>query len=242
MIETLAKAAEVAAEAAESSSGAEIDPDTRIETESTSSETVAETEVDPDAQVVDSASDKTAETGLGATEESCDDSPEKNGECLSTYEERLKQTPAEGDRGHWTGERGESKYIPTDEEVKDILADYGMDGIDYKDGIPDFSKCSEATVEIDNMSSDRKGKGGNFEQCDEKCAEQWNAEARDGKTDWTARDVANWRRENHYSWHECNDRKTCQLVPTKVNDYFGHLGGVGECNIAEKKQEDLFDE
>ena len=72
-------------------------------------------------------------------------------------------------------------------------------------------------------------------------AEQWNAEARDGKTDWTARDVANWRRENHYSWHECNDRKTCQLVPTKVNDYFGHLGGVGECNIAEKKQEDIWE-
>ena len=179
------------------------------------------------------------DSDLDAAEETRDDSPEKNGECLSTYEERLKQTPAEGDRGHWTGERGESRYIPTDEEIKKILADYGMDGVDYKDGIPDFSKCSEATVEIDDMSSNRNK---NFEQCDEKCAEQWNAEARDGKTDWTARDVANWRRENHYSWHECNDRKTCQLVPTKVNDYFGHLGGVGECNIAEKKQEDLFDE
>lgn len=187
-------------------------------------------------------SDDAADTVLDTAEETSDDSPEKNGECLSTYEERLKQTPAEGDRGHWTGERGESKYIPTDEEVKEILADYGMDGVDYKNGIPDFSNCAEATVEIDNMSSDRKGKGGNFEQCNQKCAEQWNAEARDGKTDWTARDVADWYRDNHYSWHECNDRKTCQLVPTKVNDYFGHLGGVGECNIAEKKQEDLFDE
>lgn len=184
-------------------------------------------------------SDVNAESDADGASEASDDSPEKNGEYLSTYEERLKQTPAEGDRGSWTGERGESKYIPTDEEVKAILAEYGMDGIEYKDGIPDFSKCSEATVEIDNMSSNRNK---NFEQCDEKCAEQWNAEARDGKTDWTARDVANWRRENHYSWHECNDRKTCQLVPTKVNDYFGHLGGVGECNIAEKKQEDLFDE
>lgn len=199
-------------------------------------------ELSPRMETEDSlpdGSDVNTESDADGASEASDDTPEKNGECLSTYEERLKQTPAEGDRGSWTGERGESKYIPTDEEVKAILAEYGMDGIEYKDGIPDFSKCSEATVEIDNMSSNRNK---NFEQCDEKCAEQWNAEARDGKTDWTARDVANWRRENHYSWHECNDRKTCQLVPTKVNDYFGHLGGVGECNIAEKKQEDLFDE
>ncbi len=202
----------------------------RMETEDSLPEG-SDVNAESDADGVSSDADEASEAS--------DDSPEKNGECLSTYEERLKQTPAEGDRGSWTGERGESKYIPTDEEVKAILAEYGMDGIEYKDGIPDFSKCSEATVEIDNMSSNRNK---NFEQCDEKCAEQWNAEARDGKTDWTARDVANWRRENHYSWHECNDRKTCQLVPTKVNDYFGHLGGVGECNIAEKKQEDLFDE
>lgn len=239
MIEALAKVAEVATEAAESSSGAEIDPDARIETENSDSDTSPNAEVDPDARIEDGASDDVTDSELNAAEEARDVSPEKNGECLSTYEERLKQTPAEGDRGSWTGERGESKYIPTNEEVKEILADYGMDGVDYKDGIPDFSKCSEATVEIDDMSSNRNK---NFEQCDEKCAEQWNAEARDGKTDWTARDVANWRRENHYSWHECNDRKTCQLVSTKVNDYFGHLGGVGECNIAEKKQEDLFDE
>lgn len=164
---------------------------------------------------------------------------DENVEYLSSYDERLKQTPSEGDRGSWTGNRGESKYISTDKEVNEILAEYGMDGVSYEDGIPDFSKCSEATVEIDDMSSNRNK---NFEQCDEKCAEKWNEEARDGKTDWAARDVANWRRENHYSWHECNDRKTCQLVPTKVNDYFGHFGGVGECNIAEKKQEELFDE
>ena len=42
--------------------------------------------------------------------------------------------------------------------------------------------------------------------------------------------------------------KTCQLVPTEINDYFGHLGGVGECNRAgrvgdtNKKQEVSFDE
>lgn len=97
---------------------------------------------------------------------------------------------------------------------------------------------------IDNMSENRYGKGGNFEQCDQKCADQWNKEGRDGKNDWTARDVANWRKENGYTWHERNDMKTCDLIPTKINDYFGHLGGVGECKRRddENSKDGGFDE
>lgn len=183
--------------------------------------------------------------------ETTDNAEEKNdaSDYPSSYDERLKQTPLEGERGRWDGERGESKYTPSDPDIQEILDKYGMDGIEYKDGIPDFSGCSEATVEIDNMTANRNiGEDSNFAQADQKCAEQWNQEKRDGRDDWTARDVANWRRENHYSWHECNDMKTCQLVPTEINDYFGHLGGVGECNRAgrvgdiNKKQEVSFDE
>jgi len=159
---------------------------------------------------------------------------------LSNYEERIKQTPTDknNERGYWEDERSESKYIPSDEKIKEILTKYGLDGIEYRNGTPDFSGCSESTIEIDNMTENRSI---NFEQADEKCAAQWNKEGRDGKTDWTARDVANWRRENGYSWHECNDRKTCQLVPTEINDYFGHFGGVGECKKA-NSQEEGFDE
>lgn len=145
----------------------------------------------------------------------------------STYDERLKQTPKDGtDRGEWDEERGESKFIPTEEKIKVILDKYGLDGINYKNGIPDFSECSESTVEIDDMTENRAK---NFKQCDEKCAEQWNKEGRDGRSDWTPRDVAKWREDNGYSWHERNDMKTCDLVPTEINDYFGHLGGVSEC-------------
>ncbi|MDC7278051.1 HNH endonuclease [Butyrivibrio fibrisolvens] len=165
-------------------------------------------------------------------------------ETPSTYEERIKQSPSDAkqERGTWEGERGESKYIPNDESVKEILDKYGLDGITYKDGQPDFSQCSEGTVEIDKMTDVRTdNKGANFEQCDAKCADLWNQQARDGKTDWTADDVKAWRRENHYSWHERNDMKTCDLVPTKINDYFGHLGGVGECKKILRDVEDIFD-
>lgn len=151
----------------------------------------------------------------------------KENNYLSTYDERLKRTPRDdGDRGDWKGDRGESKFIPNDSEIQKLLEKNSLDGIEYDDGIPDFSEVSESTVEIDNMTENRAE---NFMQCDEKCAEQWNKEARDGKTDWTARDVARWRKDNGYSWHERNDMRTCDLIPTIINTYFGHLGGVSEC-------------
>ena len=156
----------------------------------------------------------------------------------SSYMERIQQTPKDGELGYWTGERGESVFIPKDPAMKEFLARYGREGIEYKNGIPDFSFCSECDAEIDYMSPDRDR---NFSQADIKCAEQWNAEAKFGKSDWTPRDVAQWRRENGYSWHECNDRKTCQLVPTDVNGYFGHLGGVAECKRANINKGDIFD-
>lgn len=61
-----------------------------------------------------------------------------------------------------------------------------MNGIEYKNAEADFSKCAEATVSIENMTSNRSD---NFQQADVKCAEQWNAAGKDGKTDWTANGV-----------------------------------------------------
>lgn len=151
---------------------------------------------------------------------------EKNSELYSTYKERIDHTPVDGERGYYLGERGESEYIPTDKEMKELLATRGKEGITYTDGIPDFSDFSESTVEIENMTENRAE---NFKQCDSKCAEQWNKEGKDGKTDWTARDVKEWRQENGYTWHEKNDMKTCELIPSELNEYFGHLGGVSEC-------------
>lgn len=151
-------------------------------------------------------------------------------ELMSTYKERLDRTPRESsERGQWAGERGESIFVPNDPEIQEIMEQFESEGIQYKNGIPDFSSFSECTVEIKNMSADREGPGKNFDQCDHACTKQWNLESHAGKTDWSAAQVRAWRKGNGYSWHERNDMKTCDLIPTKVNDYFGHLGGVGEC-------------
>lgn len=147
----------------------------------------------------------------------------------TTYEERINQTPVEN--GEWTGERGESRFISDSDEVSAYLKEANVDGVNYKDGCPDFKPFSKGEVEIPSMSPDRYTKMGNFEQADAALAQQ-----RGGGC--TARDVANWRRSNDYTWHELNDMKTCQKVPRSINKVYGHLGGVSEC----KHREDMMNE
>ena len=145
----------------------------------------------------------------------------------STLEERIKKTPKENTtRGNWTGDRGESWYIPTDKSIIDILHVFELNGILYREGIPDFSVCAKVTVSIENMNEIRRE---NFRKCDIKCAEIWSREKYKGKSRWTPSDVKQWRKENGYTWHERNDMVICDLVPTKINRFFGHLGGVSEC-------------
>lgn len=160
------------------------------------------------------------------------------------YETRKSKTPIDGIRGQWEGERGESKYVPADQTdagkaANDKLAKKGMDGIEYKNGEPNFSECAEATVVIDYMTEHRNDyydaegnyTSGNFSQADVKCAEQWNKSQRDGRTDWKAEDIREWRRENNYSWHERCDTRTMDLVSYDIHSYFSHSGGCAVCRV-----------
>lgn len=145
----------------------------------------------------------------------------------STYAERLQQTPI--NNGQWLGERGESIFISENQEVNAILEPYGIEGIVYQDCIPDFSGVARAEVTIDNMTDARYD---NFRQASIEAAKQRGCEPRD---------VANWMTDNGYTWHECNDQKTCQKIPSSVNAAFGHLGGVSEYKLAHKEGA-VFDE
>lgn len=155
----------------------------------------------------------------------------------STYKERLDRTPTtDNSHGKWSGDRGESMFIPTADRVREILRNKGLKGIEYKNGIPDFDLIAEAKVIIQGMSQHRHsliGENGerivgNYEKADIECAKAWNLEQRDGKDDWTHQDVKKWREANEYTWHEHNDMKTCSLVPTEAHDVCRHLGGVSE--------------
>jgi hypothetical protein len=84
----------------------------------------------------------------------------------------------------------------------------------FKDGYPDFSEISKGDVRIDDFSTDRTK---NFAQADMKFAEQKNM---------APEDVSSWRKENRHTWHECEDMRTMQLVPSEVHGNIAHSGGV----------------
>lgn len=139
--------------------------------------------------------------------------------------------PKEG--GEWCGKAGDSTWLPNEEEIPkrplgnektwgEILKKYEVDGIEFKDGEPDFTPFSEGTVEIEDFTDDRNA---NFTQADEKLAEQWTAEGKDGK-EWTAQDIKEYRKENQLSWHERSDMKTLDLTPQEVHGNVPHSGGI----------------
>jgi hypothetical protein len=141
---------------------------------------------------------------------------------------RRSLLPIEGHGGTWSGERGNSnwhpdpEYIPPDKNGtnpdqlpwKDIMDKYGIDHIPFKDGEPDFSAVSKGTVEITDFSTDRDA---NFSQADEELAKQKGC---------TPEEVAKWRKDNGYTWHERNDCKTMDKVPTEVHGNVSHSGGI----------------
>lgn len=138
--------------------------------------------------------------------------------------------------GSWTGNPGNSTWEPNLEKTPDpmnkksgnpdrltwgeILDKYQITGIRFKDGEPDFSQVMKDEVKIDDFTTDRRV---NFNKADTALAEKWNV---------SPREVADWRKENNYTWHECKDCKTMQLIPGEVHHNIPHEGG-----IAEKKRE-----
>lgn len=146
--------------------------------------------------------------------------------------DEVKGCPIEGNGGHWEGERGNSKWFPNRDEIPknpltnpdgltwgQILDKYGIDGIEFKNGEPDFSPVAKGTVEIDHFTDNRYGKGGNFDQACEKLAEQRGC---------TKEEVKAWMKENKYTWHERSDCKTMDKVPTEIHGNIRHSGGISE--------------
>lgn len=145
------------------------------------------------------------------------------------YQNRLKQTPVEGKKGHWSGDRGESDFI-LDEPIK--LSDGTViTKITYQNAVPDFSPYALAEVKIPNMTDRRYGSGGNFEQADTALAELWTKMKYQNRI-WTAPEVEAFRASYPYklTWHEMSNMESMQLVPFDVNNTFKHYGGVAEYN------------
>ncbi len=149
----------------------------------------------------------------------------------SSYNKRFVQTPVDDECGHWTGDRGESDYIYDKPKTIKIAEDRYVTveagtKVTYRNCVPDFSPYQVAEVTIPTMTSRRDS---NFSQADKILAEYWTKIQYKGQS-WKQSDVSAYRSANKLTWHEMNNMKSMQLVPTEVNAGFGHLGGVGEYN------------
>ncbi len=172
---------------------------------------------------------------MGLLEKSNEDIATELEEAKETYYEILeiepvltneyKHCPVEN--GEWSGERGNSTWVPDPEYIpqkgnpegktwQEILEKNGIEGIEFKDGEPDFSEISKGDVKIEPFSENRSD---NFDKADIELAKQKGC---------TPEEVAKWRKENDYTWHECKDMETMQKVPCEVHNNIPHSGGISE--------------
>ncbi len=99
------------------------------------------------------------------------------------------------------------------------MDEYGFKSIPFSDYQPDFSEVTKGEVKIDDFTDDRDA---NFFQADEKLAEVKGC---------SPEEVAKWREEHKYTWHECKDCRTMQKVPTEVHGNISHSGGISEYKL-----------
>jgi len=165
-------------------------------------------------------------------------------EFNSEYQDRISQTPAEKNRVvEFEGTRGESKCKlkpPPDSEVQKIFDNAGIDGIEYKNAVPDFSPTSKLELDGIDMTNGRTGRNGSYSQANRKfvqmlnespdLAKEFGITPKNGVSFKTS-DVKRYMRSNNLTWHELNNLTTVQMVPTKINSIFGHLGGISEASL-----------
>ena len=147
--------------------------------------------------------------------------------------------------GVWRGEPGNSKWISNREEIPkqpygnkrtwgEILDENGIDGIEFKDGEPDFTPISQGNVKIKDFTTNRDD---NFYQADQILAQQWSQENKNGKNDWSISDIRKYRKEKKLTWHERSDMQNMDLVPQEVHGNIPHTGGISKKKKLELEQE-----
>lgn len=160
--------------------------------------------------------------------------PEFSKEFLEKYDrlfgDDVKNCPVE--HGEWSGERGDSKWEPEEGYVpqkmnpdgqswSEVMEKYQIDGVNFRDGEPDFGSVSKGDVQIKEFSAARTD---NFDRADIELAQKHGC---------TPGEVKSWRKENQYTWHECKDQETMQKVPSIVHNNVTHRGGISEAKKGE---------
>lgn len=145
------------------------------------------------------------------------------------------RTPQE-DKGIWLGDRGNSRFVPNDPEAQAVMKEYGQESVAIQNSHPDFKPFTmhdtpwgnqDCEVKIGHMTSQRTGADGNYYQADEELARKIGGGV-------TRDDIRHYREENKLTWHEVEDGKTMQLIPTVINGSVAHTGGTSVSGYGQK--------
>lgn len=165
------------------------------------------------------------------------------------FQENWKRTPI--NNGEWSGERGQSKWIPDGEDTREILERYGADGIEYTENHPDLGSFSAFEYDMDEaLYTDSNSH--QFQSCNEAMADYFsdlsdeyagvdcddllsNAEYRNAMLNvfkcneddlediQAALEIG--ETPYGYTWHHTETPGRMQLVPSVIHDAARHRGG-----------------
>lgn len=184
-------------------------------------------------------------------ESKTDGNVENNIDADAERKKTMDKTPING--GHWSEpeKRGDSKWMPDNPDVKESLAKYGKDGVDYKDGYPDLSPFSAWNTELNpdeyNLKDSKQ-----FQMCNdnmsgyfEEVADDIMDNEYDDPLDYPEyRDLLmdtfkcspddlediqisldNCETPSGYTWHHGVNPGQMDLVPTDIHQSARHRGG-----------------
>lgn len=165
------------------------------------------------------------------------------------FQENWKRTPI--NNGEWSGERGQSTWIPDGEDTREILERYGADGIEYTENLPYFGPFSAFEYDMDEaLYTDSNSH--QFQACNEAMMDYFsdlsdeyagldcddplsNTEYRDAmmnvfkcnEEDLQDIQLALEIGETPYgyTWHHTETPGRMQLVPSAIHDVARHRGG-----------------
>lgn len=147
------------------------------------------------------------------------------------YKARIDRTPI--NKGKWVGPdgaegvRGESEWVPEDPEVQKVLAKYGVDGIEYKEGYPDFTAVSQFSFDL-HETEYKLSNTKQFEICNDALLAQYEMQPEDFDrlTEEQKEDIAYGIQPEGYTWHhDTGEAGRMKLVPTIIHANCRHSGG-----------------
>lgn len=152
---------------------------------------------------------------------------------------KIFKTPI--NNGKWVGDRGNSKWIPDKDYIPgdgkhyanlknktwgQILKENNIDGIDFKNGVPDFDKISKMESKIDYSKIPDKAKKQLLKEKPQRTAlHDYFYEKLAKEKNMTVEEIHKFKDKNNLVPHETIDGRI-QLVPREIHDNLTHEGGV----------------